>query len=101
MIWYQWQKEKSIEVSGALVLCTELSKPSLNACCHCFVYLACTKVCLSQAPVFPVKSLRFVNWCFTVELAGIAMDIDPKLSGGKTTTRNAGSNAVHHLHQFG
>lgn len=44
---YQWQKEKQIEVSGALVLCTDLRGPSLNACCHWFVYLGCTKVCLS------------------------------------------------------
>ena len=78
---YQWWKEKQIEVSGALVLCTDLRGPSLNACCHCSVYLGHTKVCLPQTPVFPLKSLCFINWCFTVELAGLAMDLDPKLSG--------------------
>jgi len=95
---YQWQKEKQITRSGALVLQTDLRVPSLYTCCHCLVYVGPTKVCLPQAPVSPLKSLRFTNWWFTVELAGLATDRDPKRSVGKTTASDAGRNAVH-LHR--
>lgn len=73
------QKEKQTRVSGTLVLCTDLRWPNPNTSSRCFVHLGHIKACHPQVLDSPLKSQCFINWCFTVQLAELAMDMDQKL----------------------